>query len=72
MKSIKKLVAVAILSVVSFGSFAQSVTATASTLESAEVKVATQAQKAGASYRITSARVDNGVYMTAKLVKKRL
>ena len=49
MKSIKTFVAVAALSLVSFGSFAQSVSATASTLDRAEAKIAAQAQQAGAS-----------------------
>ncbi|HHA1189184.1 TPA: DUF1471 domain-containing protein [Enterobacter roggenkampii] len=65
MKSIKTFVAVAALSLVSFGSFAQSVSATASTLDRAEAKIAAQ----GASYKITRAKVDNRVYMTAELTK---
>ena len=49
MKSIKTFVAVIALAT-SFGSFAaQSVTATGSTLESAEAKIAAQAEQAGAS-----------------------
>jgi hypothetical protein len=43
MKSIKTFVAVAALSLISFGSFAQSVSATASTLDRAEAKIAAQA-----------------------------
>jgi hypothetical protein len=69
MKSIKTFVAVAALTLVSFGSFAQSVTASASTLDSAEAKIAAQAHKAGASYKITGARVDNGAYISAELIK---
>ncbi|CAH3387529.1 YdgH/BhsA/McbA-like domain containing protein [Enterobacter roggenkampii] len=69
MKSIKTFVAVAALSLVSFGSFAQSVSATASTLDRAEAKIAAQAAGQGASYKITSAKVDNRVYMTAELTK---
>ncbi|MCK6926813.1 DUF1471 domain-containing protein [Enterobacter roggenkampii] len=69
MKSIKNFVAVAALSLVSFGSFAQSVSATASTLDRAEAKIAAQAVEQGASYKITSAKVDNRVYMTAELTK---
>ena len=49
MKSIKTFVAVAALSLVSFGSFAQSVSATASTLDRAEAKIAAQAAEQGAS-----------------------
>jgi hypothetical protein len=69
MKSIKTFVAVAALSLVSFGSFAQSITASASTLDGAEAKIAAQAKQAGASYKITSARVDNGAYLSAELTK---
>ncbi len=54
MKSIKTFVAVIALAT-SFGSFAaQTVTATASTIDGAEAKIAAQAQEAGASsYKIT-------------------
>ncbi|MGC0994588.1 DUF1471 domain-containing protein [Pantoea agglomerans] len=69
MKSIKTFVAVAALSLISFGSFAQTITATASTLDAAEAKVATQAKDAGASYKITGARVDNRAYVSAELIK---
>jgi len=69
MKSIKTFVAVAALSLISFGSFAQTITATASTLDAAEAKVAAQANDAGASYKITGARVDNRAYVSAELIK---
>ncbi|CAH6377985.1 MULTISPECIES: YdgH/BhsA/McbA-like domain containing protein [Pantoea] len=69
MKSIKTFVAVAALSLISFGSFAQTITATASTLDAAEAKVAAQAKDAGASYKITGARVDNRAYVSAELIK---
>ena len=69
MKSIKTFVAVAVLSLISFGSFAQSVTACASTLDAAEAQIAAQAHKAGASYKITEANYNNGVHMTAELNK---
>lgn len=69
MKSIKTFVAVAALSLVSFGSFAQSVSATASTLDRAEAKIAALAAEQNASYKITSAKVNNRVYMTAELTK---
>ncbi|MBN1090537.1 DUF1471 domain-containing protein [Pantoea sp. 1B4] len=69
MKSIKTFVAVAALSLISFGSFAQTVTATASTLDAAEAKVAAQAKDSGASYKITGARVDNRAYVSAELIK---
>lgn len=69
MKTIKTFVAVSALTLISFGSFAQSVTATASTLDGAEAKIAAQAKQAGASYKITGARVDNGAYVSAELTK---
>lgn len=69
MKSIKTFVAVVALSMISFGSFAQSVSASASTLDRAEAKIAAQAAEQGASYKITSAQVNNRVYMTAELTK---
>lgn len=69
MKSIKTFVAVSALSMISFGSFAQSVSASASTLDRAEAKIAAQAAEQGASYKITSAQVNNRVYMTAELTK---
>ncbi|MCE6962978.1 DUF1471 domain-containing protein [Leclercia pneumoniae] len=69
MKSIKTFVAVAALSLFSFGSFAQSVSTTASTIDRAEAKIAAQAAREGASYKITSAQFDNRVHMTAELTK---
>lgn len=58
-----------ILSVMSFCSVAQTVSAVDSTLDGAEAKIAAQAQKAGASYKITSARFNNKAYVTAELTK---
>lgn len=69
MKAIKIFVAITALSLISFGSFAQTITATASTLDAAEAKVAAQAKDAGASYKITGARVDNRAYVSAELIK---
>lgn len=69
MNSIKNFVAFTVLSLISFGSFAQTITATASTLDAAEAKVAAQAKDAGASYKITGARVDNRAYVSAELIK---
>ena len=69
MKSIKTFAAVTVLSLMSFGAFAQSVTATASTLDRAEAKIAAQAAEQGAAYKITSAQFNNRVYMTAELSK---
>jgi len=69
MKNIKNFVAVTVLSILSFGAFAQSISASASTLDGAEAKIADQAKQAGASYKITSARVNNGAYVSAELTK---
>lgn len=69
MKSVKTFVAVAALSVMSFGAFAQTVSASASTLDGAEAKIAAQAKQAGADYHITEAYAGNQVHMTAELSK---
>ncbi|HGV4389353.1 TPA: YdgH/BhsA/McbA-like domain containing protein [Klebsiella pneumoniae] len=67
MKSIKTFVAV-IAMAASFA--AETVTATASTMDGAEAKIAAQAQAAGASsYKITEAFTGNRVHMTAELNK---
>ena len=69
MKSIKTFVAVIALAT-SFGSCAaQSVTATSTTMDGAEAKIAAQAQQAGASYHITEAFTGDRVHMTAQLTK---
>ncbi|RDT55188.1 DUF1471 domain-containing protein [Escherichia coli] len=49
--------------------FAQSVSASASTIDGAEAKIAAQAHQEGASYKITEATVNNVVHMTAELSK---
>lgn len=69
MKNIKTFVAVAALSIMSFGAFAQSISVTSSTLDSAEAKIAAKAAEMNANYTITSAMVNNRVHMTAKLDK---
>ncbi|MFH8135684.1 YdgH/BhsA/McbA-like domain containing protein [Pantoea osteomyelitidis] len=69
MKTVKSALMIAVLSAVSFGSFAQSITATGSTLDEAELQIARQAHKAGAQYKITESYVGNQVHMTAKLIK---
>jgi Protein of unknown function (DUF1471). len=70
MNTIKTFAAVIALSA-SFGAFAgQTVTATSSTIDGAEAKIAAQAQEAGASsYKITQAFTGNRVHMTAELNK---
>ncbi|WP_342755045.1 DUF1471 domain-containing protein [Pantoea sp. MBD-2R] len=69
MNIIKKIALAALFSGVSFAGFAQTVTASADTLDGAEAKIAAQAEKAGASYQITEAFFNNHVHMTAELTK---
>ncbi len=69
MITIKTFAAVIALSVLPFASFAQSVTATASTLDGAEAQIAAKAQELGASYKVTEANFNNGVHMTAELTQ---
>lgn len=69
MNSVKTFVVVAALSLISFGTFAQTITTTAGTLDDAEAQIAAQAHKSGDSYRITEATVKNCVHMTAELNK---
>lgn len=69
MKTIKNFVAVTALSLMSMGAFAQSISVTSSTLDSAEAKIAAKAAEQGANYSITSAIVNNRVHMTAQLDK---
>jgi len=69
MKSIKNIVVVTVLSVISFGAFAQSISTTASTLDVAEAKISAMAEQQGFHYTITSARVGDRVHVTANLDK---
>ena len=69
MKTIKTFVVVAALSLISSASFAQTVTATASTLDGAEAQIAAKAKMAGTGYSITEAYAGNQVHMTAQLIK---
>ena len=69
MKTIKTFVAALVLTS-SFGAFAsQTITASGTTLDATEAKIAAQAQEMGASYKITSAFNRNQVHMTAELTK---
>ena len=71
MKIIKTLsiATVTVLSLVSASVFAQSITATALTIDDAEAKIAALAQQQGARYTITEATTNDIVHMTAKLHK---
>lgn len=70
MKTLSMIIAATALSAFAFGASAQSVTATASTLDSAEAVIAQKAKEMNASeYKITSAHVGNRVTMSAELYK---
>lgn len=70
MKTMHTLATAAVLSMLSFGAFAQTITATSSTLDGAEAKIAAQAKQDGASsYKITEAYSGNKVHMTAEINK---
>jgi hypothetical protein len=69
MKTIKNFVVVAALALISSASFAQTVTATASTLDGAEAQIAAKAKMAGTGYSITETYAGNQVHMTAQLTK---
>ncbi|PIJ50165.1 DUF1471 domain-containing protein [Erwinia sp. OLTSP20] len=72
MKTIRtiSIAAITALLLAPFASYAASVSARGSTLDAAEAIIASKAKEAGAQcYKITSARFNNGVYMTAELYK---
>ena len=69
MKTVKSALIAIVLTAVSFAGFAQSITATGSTIDDAESHIAQQAQKAGATYKITESYAGNQFHMTAKLIK---
>ncbi|WP_271311819.1 DUF1471 domain-containing protein [Yersinia intermedia] len=67
MKTIKLFALASAVTLTSLSSLAQNVTATASTLDSAEAQIAAQAKEANADYKIITALNKNGVYMIAEL-----
>lgn len=69
MKVMKPAVVIIALSVISFGAFARTVSATALTLDDAESQIAQQAKQAGDQYRIIESSSNNEVHMTARLYK---
>ncbi|MFX4314131.1 DUF1471 domain-containing protein [Enterobacter sp. 63] len=69
MKSMKIFATAAAISLVSFASVAQSVTAIGSTLDDAQAQIVEKAKQAGASYHITEAYTGDHVHMTAELTK---
>lgn len=70
MKTLTAIFTASFLSVAAFSAAAQSVTATGSTLDTAEAAIAQKAKEMNASdYKITSARMGNTVTMSAELYK---
>ncbi|AYP25853.1 YdgH/BhsA/McbA family protein [Pantoea agglomerans] len=71
MKTVKKLslAAVAALSLISFGSMAQTISATSLTMDGAQEKIASQARSLNEQYKILEANTNNRVHMTAELYK---
>ena len=67
MRLIKTLASVAALSLMSYYSGTETVTATAENLDEAEEVIAAQEKKAGKTYTITEATINNEVHMTAEL-----
>ncbi|WP_029685318.1 DUF1471 domain-containing protein [Tatumella saanichensis] len=68
MKTISAVVMATALAVFSFGTYAETVSATGSTLDNTEAKIAAQAKAEGASsYTIISASDTNRIFMTAEL-----
>ncbi|MCW2257168.1 hypothetical protein M2263_003259 [Providencia alcalifaciens] len=69
MNNIKKLVAISLLSVVSFGSFAETISAWGTTVAEAEAKIAKAAEASNSEYKIQTTRMGNYAYVTAELTK---
>lgn len=70
-KHILKITLIPALFFMSSVSTAQTITAWGDTLSDAEANIAKQAEKAGATYKITSARVGWVTYVTATLIKQK-
>lgn len=70
-KHILKITVASALFLMSSVSTAQTITAWGDTLSDAEASIAKQAEKAGATYKITSARVGWVTYVTATLLKQK-
>ncbi|MDE4626694.1 DUF1471 domain-containing protein [Klebsiella pneumoniae] len=69
MNTVKIALLISVLSAASLNSYAQSISATGSTLDDAESQIAQQSKQAGADYKITSSYAGNQVHMTATLLK---
>jgi len=66
-KTFLSAAAAAVLFTLSASGYAQSITATAETLDSAEAKIALKAAQLNARYKITEASTNNRIHMTAEL-----
>lgn len=66
-KTFLSAAAAAVLFTLSAPGYAQSITATAETLDSAEAKIAQKAAQLNARYKITEASTSNRIHMTAEL-----
>ncbi|SFO16473.1 Protein of unknown function [Candidatus Pantoea varia] len=71
MKTVNKwsLAAVTALSLISFGSVAQTISATSLTMDGAQAKISAQAHAQNEQYKILEASTNNRVHMTAELYK---
>lgn len=69
MNNFKKLILVSTLSIISFGSFAETISSWGTTVSSAEEKIAKIAEESGSKYKIITARMGNYAYVTATLKK---
>lgn len=68
MKILKNIIILSSIASFSSLSFAETISATASTLDGAERKIALKAEKSGMSYKVIGAHTGNYTYMIAKLV----
>lgn len=69
MNTVKIALIISVMSAASSNSYAQSISATGSTLDDAESQIAQKSKQAGTDYKITSSYAGNQVHMTATLLK---
>jgi len=69
MNTIKTFVVISALSVLSFSSFAQTISVTAGNIDDAETQIASTAKQHGADYKIIAAAGQNQIHMIAELTK---
>lgn len=70
MNYINKLISLSVLGFISLSSSAQSITASDTTLDSAEKKIRAKALREDADYKIIEASTKNKIHVTAKLFQK--